>query len=691
MDRNEYLKRLQTNNNTSAKIAAQLNGNPDLAALGVQGSQSTQAMPLNLNTAAGPSAQHDYYQDLLTQMCDYIPNVDKVEEVLNILNDRNEHYIKQMALNFSSFQTLFRSLGKRRLTITELVDQIENALKEILGKLHIKSAEMPSYSGELVEDMKELDNQKILRAYLASLVSINPHSSLKEIFIHAVDLDAEDNNYFKAYMEYLGGLDRADYINKLLEELTLMNTTGFGHYPAALTKEFFATLVETVNSKMDAVKIGTLEIRNPAILALKSFPAHVVEHPEDPEKQASGIQAQIQTYLNDASTIALTLMCDEHLENILDYVDHYASYDDMAAKHQNTMDERQKYLDDKLHDKQKQSKDYENMQAQRNRKVEKNRFGQEKRAKHIGEVQALKQYKAEELENHKVAFVIAIKDVEDLLLDKAEKKVAFQAGHTKKKFVDFLGLHDHSFTTSDAFIKIAEIVKTWEFTLDKATRDHRKALLRFCFSEAAFKSDPLLSIVSIPVEGLPTLGYDKMLELPYEKADPLDSMHLLEYTKVHGLPYDKKALKKTGHGLHVHDQVIKNKYYVDTRVLGKGLLELRYTKNGHLTPFKSMTLDNDVHKVISDMIHKGAYNVNDYVKLPPVGKHMVAKFGGYIGMPVEHDDTFQQDFNITRGELASGNNNAVLKDKMKKMLLYAVDIGQINRHQMLKIWSDLKL
>jgi hypothetical protein len=168
MDRNEYLKRLQTNNNTSAKIAAQLNGNPDLTALGAT-TAGAQAMPLNLNTAEGPSGEHDYYKDLLNQMCDYIPNVDKVEEVLNILNDRNEHYIKQMALNFSAFQTLFRSLGKRRLTLSELVDQIENTLKEILGKLHIKTYKLKGDEANTMDHLDGSDNPKILRPYLASI------------------------------------------------------------------------------------------------------------------------------------------------------------------------------------------------------------------------------------------------------------------------------------------------------------------------------------------------------------------------------------------------------------------------------------------------------------------------------------------------------------------------------------------
>jgi polyhydroxyalkanoate synthesis regulator phasin len=482
-----------------------------------------------------------------------------------------------------------------------------------------------------------------------------------------------------------------------------------------MTKEFFAILKDSVNSEMDNLTItytgknaemtnlhtDTYNLRDSSILELKGFPVTVSEHPEDRDKQFHDIQAQIQTYLNDASTVALVILCQQSLNTLFEFVvDHYISYDDMAAKNRNSKEEHQKYLDDKLRTVEEESENYEKAQHKRNEYVADKQEKLVRRGQIIDKKRELKRAEFEREQLLKRAELMKdFKNAKEVVIESIEKRTTFnfQTGYTKAKFVTMFGKAYEKLTVEEIFGQVPKLLKKWYPISDSKSIDNRRELLRFFFSAAACNRKPISSLVSYPEEEImsdvdisedddsdESIGGAEYKEEPIEGADALHRW-VRKVKTGHGLK------KKVGRGLHAHDCVIKNKYYVDSRVLGKGLLELRYTKNGHLTPFKSMTLDNDVHKVISDMIHKGAYNVNDYVKLPPVGKHMVAKFGGYIGMPVEHDDTFQQDFNITRGELASGNNNAVLKDKMKKMLLYAVDIGQINRHQMLKIWSDLKL
>ncbi|MBY0378775.1 MAG: hypothetical protein K2P99_00060, partial [Burkholderiales bacterium] len=150
---------------------------------------------------------------------------------------------------------------------------------------------------------------------------------------------------------------------------------------------------------------------------------------------------------------------------------------------------------------------------------------------------------------------------------------------------------------------------------------------------------------------------------------------------------------KKGHGLQSYNHEINGKYYIDKRALDRGLLELRYKKNGHLTAFKAITMSPDEKVVLTDLIMRGTYNHSDYIKLTAQGKHLVNRLAGFLGKEVNNDDIdkFQREWDITRGEIAAGNNNTVLKAKMRKMILYAIDVGKITRHQAHKLMIDMEL
>ncbi len=65
-----------------------------------------------------------------------------------------------MSVNFSEFQVLFRTLGKKRINMAELVDQIENKLKEIMLKRGITPANRSEAELNDLGNISKLDNKR---------------------------------------------------------------------------------------------------------------------------------------------------------------------------------------------------------------------------------------------------------------------------------------------------------------------------------------------------------------------------------------------------------------------------------------------------------------------------------------------------------------------------------------------------
>jgi hypothetical protein len=650
MDRTQYLKRLRERDNVNSQIASKIN--LDATALLGAMANKLEVEPLqqiNLSTIPEPTTARDYFKDLLVLMTDYIPSVDKVEEVLNIINDRNENYIKQMALNFNDFKSLFKDIGKRRITVTELTDQIENKLKEILVKKNISTADIPAINMTAFDGIQEIDNPKILRSYLSTILSINVNSSFKEIIHKHQNASPDLQNYIDNYIEYIKDQYRKELLPAVIETFSNLNKHGFDAYPARLTHEFFHKLKNMVNKKIDNIP----NLQHHEILYLKYFPEFKEftdeNDPNYPENQFEEIQSKIQIYFTDCSTIALHIIdtFKPALNNLLKaLINHYRNNNDLGSGRNDA--ERNKEVLEK-----------EKLNQQ---KMQEERESRSLRGRNFQNELEIKKGNYKEQALHVADHLKLLADNKDKMFNNKNKKdVANHALHN----LSGKSLPTGRLNSVKCFHVLAQEIGSWNATDDTDVLEKRKQLLLVLFPSTHVTSPPLDILIS-----------------PH-------SDYVVSH-RGHGLD---KPPTKVGKGLQAHHKVINNKYYVDTRALGSGLLELRYVKNGHLTPFKSMTLQNDVHKVVSDIVHKGGFSNADYAKLTPMSKDMVNRFGGFIGLPVNHDDMdkFQKEFNIVRGELSSGNNSQMLKDKMRKMLHYAVDVGKITRHQMNKMMLDLNL
>ena len=139
--------------------------------------------------------------------------------------------------------------------------------------------------------------------------------------------------------------------------------------------------------------------------------------------------------------------------------------------------------------------------------------------------------------------------------------------------------------------------------------------------------------------------------------------------------------KSKNNNLQKNEKLIHSKYYINLKKLGGSILDIRYLKTRHLTPIKQQFLSpemkNMVHHLIGGKVDKAGYE-----KLTNLDKHLYRSLLPYFGQEkdtVDDVDAFYERFNVIRGELASGNNNELLKREFRQYLQHALHIGLIKR------------
>ena len=137
-----------------------------------------------------------------------------------------------------------------------------------------------------------------------------------------------------------------------------------------------------------------------------------------------------------------------------------------------------------------------------------------------------------------------------------------------------------------------------------------------------------------------------------------------------------------GKGMKPHMKVIGSKYYVDSRKVGKGILEVRYLKNRHLTNLKTQNISDDMKPIVNSIMDKTSFDKSLYNKLNAKEKNLVSHLSKMAQNDEEFDDDeFTKEFQIIIGQIEAGNNSELLKQKLRSYIFYGVKIGKISRQQ----------
>jgi hypothetical protein len=129
-----------------------------------------------------------------------------------------------------------------------------------------------------------------------------------------------------------------------------------------------------------------------------------------------------------------------------------------------------------------------------------------------------------------------------------------------------------------------------------------------------------------------------------------------------------------------------SKYVVDVNKLrNTNILEIRYRKNKHLVPVRPKMVSDEfkgivLHKLETGEFHEEAYNAlsnqeHDYF-------NQIAKYIEIDSLELTQNENIMKRWEIIKGQLLSGNDNAELKKEAKKFLLHFFQTGTIKKKDM---------
>lgn len=146
----------------------------------------------------------------------------------------------------------------------------------------------------------------------------------------------------------------------------------------------------------------------------------------------------------------------------------------------------------------------------------------------------------------------------------------------------------------------------------------------------------------------------------------------------------KVPKRKTGKGIDSKHRVVFNhKYAIDTKLLGKNLLSLKYSSTGnpHQKFRKTLITDNG-KEFVNDLIQHNKPNNELFEKLDFKEKRLMNRLCEYLDLDSElsYDDDFQKNFNILYGSYMAGNDSIYVKNQLKKYILTGIQENSIPKH-----------
>jgi hypothetical protein len=160
----------------------------------------------------------------------------------------------------------------------------------------------------------------------------------------------------------------------------------------------------------------------------------------------------------------------------------------------------------------------------------------------------------------------------------------------------------------------------------------------------------------------------------------------IEDTTQHISPYDETV----GLGINSSCKIRfnKGKYYIDTKKLNTGVLEIRYSSNDHLIGLKSLLISKKMQNEILSLLKGGDCNI---ASLPADEKHLMKLISAKFGKNLEPDTELNDEFNVLKGEWLAGNNSIIIARKLRHMIHLLADTGKISRMAAQKFISELGL
>ena len=150
---------------------------------------------------------------------------------------------------------------------------------------------------------------------------------------------------------------------------------------------------------------------------------------------------------------------------------------------------------------------------------------------------------------------------------------------------------------------------------------------------------------------------------------------------------DAKKSKET-----VMKKVINGKY-IDLNKLKNNIICIRYCKTRALVPnVKVQHISNGVKEIIDDIIND-KFEKRLYEKLDMNEKRLVKRIVDSLKLDIDtsskEEEEYQRQYEVVLGQFQAGNNNPLIKNKLKQYLVESMESGMIPRREAFKLLFEL--
>jgi hypothetical protein len=219
------------------------------------------------------------------------------------------------------------------------------------------------------------------------------------------------------------------------------------------------------------------------------------------------------------------------------------------------------------------------------------------------------------------------------------------------------------------------------------------------------QNEKVRAVGNMKVNELRPIALEKTGKTSYpKKADIIQAILDKEYPdkakKGKGFQLKRRIVGKGMEGVNeakksketVMKKIINGKY-IDLNKLKNNIICIRYCKTRALVPnVKVQHISNDIKEIINDIIDD-KFEKRLYEKLNVNDKRLVKRIVDSLKLDIDtsskEDDEYARQFDVVLGEWKAGNNNDMIKNKLKQYIMESMESGMLPRREAFKLLFEL--
>ncbi len=680
-----YIKQAMLLKKIASKSNANITPNNPVAA-----SRQTPA-PTSTNTPLtfGNNNDTDYYTQSKNLLMNFVQDPDKLNEIVDSLNEANSKYLSELTLNWPTYEETLKSLKGSVVSVGRVVDVLKDKLNVSLSRKQVSNPRIsvktkgsnitPFFFDLNRQTMHDFDEPKsVLKRILTNIIGISNTSNDKTI------LQEMDNTVFDQNPDAIREL--TSYANVLAldknKEIATMMTTLEDNFNKLIPADIFNDLISESNASCPPV-----------------FRENIT-----PVKEPIPVP-KIEKILRESNAYFV-----QRFNNLVDSFDK-KNETKLATKIH--LDNRNVRLD--VRD--RQQKDEKALNNKYNLELDKNKY-------YIPVEQMVQMLKASFRQKYKHYFkkTELLKKFKLITDEEKDFLLTPNPGRVKSMIDQKKSIFENGFKKIDQFIDHTGGMNMIEYIIEHPANDTGTKTILALIKDLATDEDydKILTSVNVIkndydptiIDSLPGANMEQLF-FAHSKDNPnivknyskkfnerLNPFPSNSDTAIYSTSDPNKgtatASAVSGEGLKSNEKIVNKKYYVNDKLLkDHGILEIRYVKNRHLAHVKPPMLSEKCKDCVIHMIDGRKINADNFVSLNQFEKNLLRKidklFESNQNLNDDDEENFSKNFELLKGSYLAGNDSHMVKQQLREYIHHAFDIGKINRYQRDRMLFDLKL